>query len=117
MKDLYENASTTITEKTQNIICEFPEFDKSKEFIIKELDLADFESIRKFVADLSDFKDIYALDCNAGIFYEGEFRYTKNGIEETFGTNYLGHFLLTNLLLEKYNLERIVLVSSELHNP
>ena len=37
--------------------------------------------------------------------------------EETFGTNYLGHFLLTNLLLEKFNIERIVMVSSELHNP
>jgi NAD(P)-dependent dehydrogenase (short-subunit alcohol dehydrogenase family) len=104
-------------EKTQKAVDEFPEFDKSKTFIIKKLDLADFESIRYFVNNLSDFKDIYAIDCNAGISYEGHFRYTKNGIEETFGTNYLGHFLLTNLLLEKYNLERIVMVSSELHNP
>ena len=105
------------SEKTQKAINGFPEFDKSKEFIIKDLDLSDFDSIRKFVDDLDDFKTMYALDCNAGISYEGPFRYTKNGIEETFGTNYLGHFLLTNLLLEKYNLERIVMVSSELHNP
>ncbi|MEI8135202.1 MAG: SDR family NAD(P)-dependent oxidoreductase [bacterium] len=103
--------------KTQNAIDEFPEFDKSKAFIIKKLDLADFGSIRNFVRDLSDFQDIYALDCNAGISYEGQFRYTKNGIEETFGTNYLGHFLLTNLLFEKYTLERIVLISSGLHDP
>jgi NAD(P)-dependent dehydrogenase (short-subunit alcohol dehydrogenase family) len=104
-------------EKTQKAINKFPEFDKSKAFIIKKLDLADFESIRKFVENLSDIQDIYALDCNAGISYEGKFRYTKNGIEETFGTNHLGHFLLNNLLLEKYNLQKIVVVSSELHNP
>ncbi len=103
--------------KTQKAINGFPEFDKRKEFIIRKLDLADFESIRNFVDNLSDIKDIYGIDCNAGISYEGPFRYTKNGIEETFGTNYLGHFMLTNLLLEKYNLERIVIVSSELHNP
>ncbi|MEY3423057.1 MAG: hypothetical protein RIR48_3387 [Bacteroidota bacterium] len=104
-------------EKTQKAINKFPEFDKRKSFIIKKLDLADFESIRNFVENLSDIQDIYALDCNAGISYEGKFRYTKNGIEETFGTNHLGHFLLTNLLLEKYNLQKIVVVSSELHNP
>ncbi|MBK9981000.1 MAG: SDR family NAD(P)-dependent oxidoreductase [Saprospiraceae bacterium] len=104
-------------EKTQKAIDEFPEFDKNKEFIIRKLDLADFESIRNFVDGLEDFETIYALDCNAGISYEGPFRFTKNGIEETFGTNYLGHFLLTNLLLEKYTLERIVMISSELHNP
>jgi NAD(P)-dependent dehydrogenase (short-subunit alcohol dehydrogenase family) len=103
--------------KTQKTINEFSQFDKNKSFVIKLLDLADFESIRNFVNDLSNFKDIYALVCNAGISYEGPFRYTKNGVEETFGTNYLGHFLLTNLLLQKYNLERIVFVSSELHNP
>ncbi len=104
-------------EKTHKAINAFPEFDKSKEYVIKQLDLADFDSIRHFVDDLSAFESIYALDCNAGISYEGPFQYTKNGIEATFGTNYLGHFLLTNLLLTKFQLERIVMVSSELHNP
>ncbi|MFM9984274.1 MAG: SDR family NAD(P)-dependent oxidoreductase [Flavobacteriales bacterium] len=104
-------------EKSQKAIDGFHELDKSKTFILKKLDLADFDSIRSFVDDLKVQEDIYALDCNAGISYEGPFRYTTNGVEETFGTNYLGHFLLTNLLLEKYDLERIVMVSSELHNP
>lgn len=104
-------------EKTTKIIHEFSEFDKSKDYIIKKLDLADFESIRNFVENITDIDDLYGLVCNAGMSYEGQFRYTKNGIEETFGTNYLGHFLLSNLLLEKFNLERIVMVSSELHNP
>jgi protochlorophyllide reductase len=67
-------------EKTQKAIDDFPEFDQSKAFVIKKLDLADFESIRNFVADLSAFKAIYALVCNAGISYEGKFRYTKDGL-------------------------------------
>jgi NAD(P)-dependent dehydrogenase (short-subunit alcohol dehydrogenase family) len=105
------------TDKTKKAIADFPEFDKNKQYMIKKIDLSDFASIRNFVHDLNDFKEIYGLDCNAGITYEGEFRYAKNGIEETFATNYLGHFLLTNLLLEKFNLERIVMVSSALHDP
>jgi NAD(P)-dependent dehydrogenase (short-subunit alcohol dehydrogenase family) len=104
-------------EKAQKAIHAFPEFDQSKDFVIKELDLCDFDSIRNFVAGLTEYKEIYGLDCNAGISYEGPFRYAKNGIEETFAANYLGHFLLTNLLLEKFDLQRIVIVSSELHNP
>lgn len=38
----------------------------------------------------------------------------------TFGTNHLGHFLFTNLLLENLKqsaLARVITVSSELHNP
>ena len=61
-------------------------------------------------------EEIYGLDCNSGITYEGDFRYTKNGIEETFGVNYFGHFYLTNLLLEKFSIQKIVNISSELHN-
>lgn len=103
--------------KAQKAIQEFPEFDRTKAYVIRQLDLADFKSIQNFVEGLKDFESIDALDCNAGISYEGPFRYTKNGIEETFGTNYMGHFLLTNLLLEKYHLNKIVMISSELHNP
>ena len=104
-------------EKANKDIDAMPEFNKSKNYILIELDMADFESIRKFVEGLQGFKEIYGLDCNAGISYEGPFRYTKNGIEETFGTNYLGHFLLTHLLLKRFNVNRIVIIASELHNP
>lgn len=103
--------------KAKDAIAGFPEFDKNKNYSIEELDLADFDSIREFVYGLPENEPIYGLDCNAGLSYKGAFRYTKNGIEETFGTNYLGHFLLSNLLLEKYNLERIVFISSGLHDP
>lgn len=105
------------TLKAQKAIDSFAEFNKRKNYIIKTLDLADFASIRSFVQGISEQENIWGLDCNAGISYTGAFRYTKNGIEEIFGANYLGHFLLTNLLLEKFKLERIVFISSGLHDP
>jgi len=104
-------------EKTKKAIQHFSVFDQTKTHELKHLDLADLDSIKQFVSELNSNEPIYGLICNAGISYEGDFRYTKNGIEETFGTNYLGHFLLTNLLLEKCKPQRIVFVSSELHNP
>jgi NAD(P)-dependent dehydrogenase (short-subunit alcohol dehydrogenase family) len=104
-------------EKTKKAIQHFPLFDQTKTHELKRLDLADYDSIKHFVSELNSNEPVYGLICNAGISYEGPFRYTKNGIEETFGTNYLGHFLLTNLLLEKFKPQRIIFVSSELHNP
>jgi len=104
-------------EKAQKAIANFAEFDTKKNYVIKSLDLGDFDSIRSFVHNLPEHEHIYGLDCNVGLFYHGAFRYNKNGIEETFGTNYLGHFLLTNLMLEKFMLERIVFILSGLHDP
>lgn len=105
------------TAKAKKAIEGLPGFDKSGIYSIATLDLGDFDSIRRFVDGISEQENIWGLDCNAGLSYRGAFRYTKNGIEETFGTNYLGHFLLTNLLLEKFKLERIVFISSGLHDP
>lgn len=103
-------------EKARKAIDSLPEFYQRKAFVIKRLDLADFDSVKKFVDELAG-ESLYALVCNAGISYEGPFRYTRNGIEETFGTNYLGHFMLCNLLLQKHPIHSVVMVSSELHNP
>jgi NAD(P)-dependent dehydrogenase (short-subunit alcohol dehydrogenase family) len=104
-------------EKAKKAVEEFPGFDRSKEFLIKEIDLSDFASIHRFADGLEDSKEIYGLDCNAGTMYKGPVRNAGNGIEETFAVNHLGHFLLTKLLLEKHELERIVIVASELHDP
>ena len=104
-------------EKARKSIEGIPEFSNKKNFIIETLDLSDFDSIRSFVQGITEKENIWGLDCNAGLSYTGVFRYTKNGIEETFGTNYLGHFLLTNLLIEKFKPERIVFISSGLHDP
>ena len=59
-----------------------------------------FESIRKFV-ELFDKRNLNLdiLVNNAGIFNKRGV--TREGFELIWVTNYLGHFLLTNLLLEK----------------
>jgi len=81
-----------------------------------QLDLSSLESVRNFV-DCFQQKQL-PLDIlvnNAGIFDKRGV--TKEGFELIWGTNYLGHFLLTNLLLEKLqnsNSGRIVMVSSDL---
>lgn len=81
-----------------------------------ELDLADLQSVKNFVNKITDLD---ALVNNAGVQYiTAPTRKTKQGIEATFGINYLGHFLLTYLLLNKMNKEcRIINVSSFVHHP
>ncbi|HOZ86274.1 MAG TPA: SDR family NAD(P)-dependent oxidoreductase [Bacteroidia bacterium] len=103
-------------EKAKNAIESTSEFKNKKNYVIRNLDLGDFDSIRRFVHEIPENENIYGLDCNAGLSYSGGFRYTKNAIEETFGTNYLGHFLLTNLILEKFKPQKIVFISSGLHD-
>ncbi|XP_050074637.1 retinol dehydrogenase 12-like [Anopheles maculipalpis] len=80
-----------------------------------ELDLASFESIRSFVKTfLSMERRLHVLINNAGVMACPK-DYTKEGFEMHFGTNHLGHFLLTNLLLDVLKRSapsRIVTVSS-----
>lgn len=86
------------------------------------LDLASFASVRQCVS-LFQAKDypLHILINNAGGSVPGkEARFTVDGFEMTFGTNHLGHFLFTNLLLENLKQSapaRVITVSSELHNP
>jgi NAD(P)-dependent dehydrogenase (short-subunit alcohol dehydrogenase family) len=105
------------TDKAKEDIKKIKAFQEHKNFVIKHLDLADLENIKSFVDGLTELTELHGLICNAGITYEGEFRYTKDGIEETFGVNHLGHFYLTQLLLEKFSLQKIVIISSALHDP
>lgn len=83
------------------------------------LDLADLDSVRQFA---DNFKQRYSrLDLlinNAGIMAI-PFRETRQGFEMQFGTNHLGHFALTALLLplmlETPGRPRVVTTSSGLH--
>jgi NAD(P)-dependent dehydrogenase (short-subunit alcohol dehydrogenase family) len=68
-----------------------------------QLDLSSLESIREFVKEaLAQFKEIHILVNNAGVYIPmAEKQKTKDGFEIHFGVNHLGHFLLTNLLLDR----------------
>ena len=78
---------------------------------VRELDLASLESIRTFAAAWDGQIDL--LINNAGIMIPPLTR-TADGFELQFGTNHLGHFALTNLLLEHVT-GRVVTVSSVGH--
>ena len=84
------------------------------------LDLSSLKDIHRFVHIFSnrDLPPLRALVNNAGVQVVTGTTYTSDGFELTFGVNYLGHFLLTNLLLGMLKPPaRIVNVSSEAHNP
>ncbi|GHD99855.1 oxidoreductase [Streptomyces alanosinicus] len=78
---------------------------------VRRLDLADLDSVREFAAAWDRPLDL--LINNAGVMMLPEQR-TRQGFEMQFGTNHLGHFALTNLLLPHVT-DRVVTVSSGLH--
>ncbi|XP_049393840.1 short-chain dehydrogenase TIC 32, chloroplastic-like [Solanum stenotomum] len=68
---------------------------------IMELDLSSLASVRKFAADfISSDRSLTMVINNAGV-VGIPFMLSKDNIELQFATNHLGHFLLTNLLLDK----------------
>jgi len=78
---------------------------------VMPLDLEDLASVRAFAAAWTGPIDI--LINNAGIMLVPEAR-TADGFERQIGTNHLGHFVLTNLLLPHIT-GRIVTVASNAH--
>jgi NAD(P)-dependent dehydrogenase (short-subunit alcohol dehydrogenase family) len=85
---------------------------------VMELDLADLASIRRFADKLrSRYPALHALCNNAGVMAI-PYRTTADGFEMQFGTNHLGHYALTGLLLERLLATpgaRVVTVSSNAH--
>jgi retinol dehydrogenase 12 len=81
------------------------------------LDLGDFESVRRCAqAFLASDLPLHVLVNNAGL--AGKRGLTPSGFEVTFGTNYMGHFLLTQLLLPRLlqsGPARVVTLTSEAH--
>jgi NAD(P)-dependent dehydrogenase (short-subunit alcohol dehydrogenase family) len=78
---------------------------------VRRLDLQDLASVRQF-ADAVD-NGIDVLINNAGVMAVPH-SVTADGFETQIGTNHLGHFALTNLLLPKIT-DRVVTVSSLMH--
>ena len=85
---------------------------------VMELDVASLSSIRDFAkAFLDGHGELHVLCNNAGVMALPE-RKTADGFEMQLGTNHLGHFALTGLLLERLLATpgaRVVTVSSTAH--
>jgi NAD(P)-dependent dehydrogenase (short-subunit alcohol dehydrogenase family) len=78
---------------------------------VRMLDLASLDSVRAFADDWSGSIDV--LINNAGVMAIPHAK-TADGFEMQIGTNHLGHFALTNLLLPAIT-DRVVTVSSGMH--
>ena len=86
--------------------------------VLQELDLSSLESTRAAAEQLrADHDRIDLLINNAGVMYTPK-QTTKDGFEMQFGTNHLGHFAFTGLLLDRLLPvagSRVVTVSSVGH--
>lgn len=84
-----------------------------------KLDLADLSSVKEFAEEFKGKYDkLDVLVNNAGVMMIPERRETADGFEMQFGTNHLGHFALTGLLLDllkKTPESRVVSMSSMAH--
>jgi NAD(P)-dependent dehydrogenase (short-subunit alcohol dehydrogenase family) len=66
---------------------------------VEHLDLRSLDDVRSFAARMTrDLDALHILVNNAGVMYT-PFEHTAEGFELQFGTNHVGHFLLTNLLV------------------
>eukprot|EP01071_Lankesteria_metandrocarpae_P014075 Lankesteria_metandrocarpae@DN8079_c0_g1_i1.p1 len=88
------------------------------ELTVLSLDLSDLESVKSFASTVLALKrDVHFLINNAGVFTQ-EMNRTKQGHELMFGTNYLGPYLLSTLLLDNITKVggRIINVASAGHS-
>lgn len=101
-------------EAARTITAEVP----GAELQVRALDLADLASVRAFAAEIeSEEQPLDLLINNAGVMATPP-RLTADGFELQFGTNHLGHFALTGLLLDRLKAAptpRVVTVSSVMH--
>lgn len=94
------------------------EFNKNADIVVSKLDLSDLDSIHQFSNQYkSENTHLNVLINNAGIMMP-PYELTKDGFESQVGTNHLGHFALTGLLLDVLKNtpnSRVVNVSSIAH--
>src|SRR5438874_12520516 len=84
---------------------------------VAKLDLASSASVREFTDAWDGPLDL--LINNAGVMAPPKLAMTTDGFEKQFGTNHLGHFILTGLLLPalvESGSGRVVTVSSVAHH-
>ncbi|XP_074535627.1 dehydrogenase/reductase SDR family member 13-like [Halichoeres trimaculatus] len=89
----------------------------SSQVVFMQLDLGSLKSVRSFAENfLKTESRLDLLINNAGIYMHGR---TEDGLGMMFGVNHIGHFLLTNLLLDRLKAcepSRVVNLSSVAHN-
>ena len=81
------------------------------------MDLADLGSVRRAAHEVASHGELHLLVANAGVMAT-PYRRTVDGFEEQLGTNHLGHFALTGLLMPQLvgsGAGRVVVTSSQLH--
>jgi NAD(P)-dependent dehydrogenase (short-subunit alcohol dehydrogenase family) len=86
--------------------------------MLAALDLASLASIKRFAAELGERQPRLDILCNNAGVMALPYRETADGFEMQIGTNHLGHFALTALLmplLDKARAARVVSVSSNMH--
>ena len=116
-------AAVTITARDmargESVVREIHDTSGNSDVEAMELELGSLDSIRRFAAKyLSRHHSLNLLINNAGVMACPELR-TDDGFELQFGTNHLGHFLLTNLLapaLIEGAPARVVALSSRGHH-
>lgn len=102
--------------RARTVVDEIQQQTGNPEVELVHLDLADLASVRACAEELlARDLPIHGLINNAGLVAPGQ---TKDGFELTFGTNHLGHYLFTRLLLprlEQAGHARIVNIASDSH--
>ncbi|XP_010474993.1 PREDICTED: protochlorophyllide reductase C, chloroplastic [Camelina sativa] len=91
-----------------------------EDYTVMHLDLASLESVKQFVDNFRRTEQqLDVLVCNAAVYQPTakEPSFTAEGFELSVGTNHLGHFLLSRLLLEDlkksdYPSKRMIIVGS-----
>ncbi|KAJ8675633.1 hypothetical protein QAD02_011419 [Eretmocerus hayati] len=126
VRELAKRKATVIlacrnVESAKKVVEEILASASDAKLIPMELDLASLASVRNFASQvLEKFPQIHVLINNAGVYVPLQNKdkdVTKEGYEIHFGVNHLGHFLLTNLLLDRLKESapsRVVIVTSKL---
>ena len=85
---------------------------------LQQLDLADLSSVQQFAENFSEYYDHLDILINNGGVMATPYQKTVDGFELQFGTNHLGHFMLTGLLFDLLHDtpdSRVVTVTSYAH--
>lgn len=88
--------------KIQPVIDEINSISSSTEVIFEELDLTNLSSVKKAAKGINGkIEKLDILVNNAGVMAVKDYEKSVDGIEMQFAANHIGHFLLTNLLMDK----------------